>query len=318
MRPREGRHVGVTTLALGWLDSSGQVEVEVEVGKRQAYQANSTEANRRPVSYQRLLFYLRLPSILWAIRRLFGPANNSSYHDLPAIFQSASYRRPKLRDISANLATTMWCPRHEFRLRFHGQRVVAQSRNRWLPKGKNITYGFVPASEIAASMAKVFRDSFTRWAQATGDLNLTETTYDDADIKVGFYKFGDGVMAVECGFSIIRLQPASNVTTGEIRLDATKFWALPSENDSLSWQQGILDLESALLPPMMVLQKAASMYMEGTLRMVLLYSRMKMESTISKPMAILNSCGVGAVCAEAGGEGGASWTEEQVDGCPST
>ncbi|TKY69788.1 Metalloendoproteinase 5-MMP [Spatholobus suberectus] len=145
--------------------------------------------------------------------------------------------------------------------------------NPWLPKGKNITYGFVPASEIAASMAKVFRDSFTRWARATGDLNLTETTYDDADIKVGFYKFGDGVMAVECGFSIIRLQPASNVTTGEIRLDATKFWALPSENDSLSWQQGILDSE---------------------------------KFAISKLMATLNSGGAGTMGVEVGGGGGAS------------
>ncbi|TKY69789.1 Metalloendoproteinase 5-MMP [Spatholobus suberectus] len=113
---------------------------------------------------------------------------------------------------------------------------------RWFP-GRNLTYAFLLASKIPASMTTVFREAFARWAQATGVLNLTETTYDDADIKVGFYNFGSGVMDVEWGDSIVRLQPGSNVTTGEIRLDATKFWALPSENYSLSWQQGVLDLE---------------------------------------------------------------------------
>ncbi|RDX68044.1 Metalloendoproteinase 5-MMP, partial [Mucuna pruriens] len=93
------------------------------------------------------------------------------------------------------------------------------------------------------------QDSFTRWTQATGVLNLTETKlYDDADIKVGFYNFTFLDIDVEVlGASIITLQPDSNVTTGYILLDGTKFWLLPSENDSLSWEDGVLDLESAAM-----------------------------------------------------------------------
>ncbi|XP_028182511.1 metalloendoproteinase 2-MMP-like [Glycine soja] len=68
-------------------------------------------------------------------------------------------------------------------------------------------------------MKKVFRDSFKRWAQATtGVLRLTETTYDNADIKVG------GHTPQRCHFR-----------------------SLPSEKESLSWENGVLDLESAAM-----------------------------------------------------------------------
>ncbi|RZC23128.1 hypothetical protein D0Y65_002804, partial [Glycine soja] len=38
----------------------------------------------------------------------------------------------------------------------------------------------------------------------------------------------------------------SNVTTGDIRLKGA-IWSLPSENESLSWEDGVLDLESAAM-----------------------------------------------------------------------
>ncbi|RDX71244.1 Metalloendoproteinase 5-MMP, partial [Mucuna pruriens] len=122
-----------------------------------------------------------------------------------------------------------------------------KARNQWFPTGKNLTYGFLPDSQIPANMTEVLTDAFTRWAEATGVLNLTETIYDDADIKVGFYIFDDGVDDAVLGGSIIRLEPDSNMKTGEIRLDATLYWALPIENDSLSWEDGVLDLESAAM-----------------------------------------------------------------------
>ncbi|KAK7307186.1 hypothetical protein VNO77_40016 [Canavalia gladiata] len=118
----------------------------------------------------------------------------------------------------------------------------------WLPKEKrNITYGFLPVSEIPENVTKVFKDSFTRWAEATKVLNLTEARYDDADIKIGFYIFNDSVGDEVFGGSIIRLQPEYNKKTGEIRLDATKYWALPVENQSLSWEESVLDLESVAM-----------------------------------------------------------------------
>ncbi|KAK7407294.1 hypothetical protein VNO78_09091 [Psophocarpus tetragonolobus] len=121
---------------------------------------------------------------------------------------------------------------------------------RWFPKGKNITYGFLPESQLPANATKVFRDSFTRWARATGVLNLKEaTTYNNADIKIGFYNFTFLEIDKEVyGFSVISLDRNSDKKTGEILLDGSKYWLLPSENYSLlSWEDGILDLESAAM-----------------------------------------------------------------------
>ena len=36
-------------------------------------------------------------------------------------------------------------------------------------------------------MMKGFNDSFRRWSDAIRVLNFTETTYADANIKIGFY-----------------------------------------------------------------------------------------------------------------------------------
>lgn len=74
-------------------------------------------------------------------------------------------------------------------------------------------------------------------------LNLTEMNYNSADLKVGFYNLDEGVEDVVWGESIIRLN-ASNVVSGEIRLDATKDWKLPGEKGE---NGTALDLESAAM-----------------------------------------------------------------------
>jgi len=110
---------------------------------------------------------------------------------------------------------------------------------------RNLTYGFLPESEVPDNFTKVFRDAFTRWANATGHLNFTETTYDDADIQVGFYNFTEADDGENLfGVSLIREKPPSNVTTAVIGLNGDMFWALPSENGSLSWEDNVLDLET--------------------------------------------------------------------------
>ncbi|KAG2376842.1 Threonine dehydratase [Vigna angularis] len=70
---------------------------------------------------------------------------------------------------------------------------------------------------------------------------------DDADIKIGFYILNDVVDADVYGLSFIREEPPSNVKTAEIRLNGNISWALPSENNSLSWENDVLDLESVTM-----------------------------------------------------------------------
>ncbi|WVZ11270.1 hypothetical protein V8G54_015800 [Vigna mungo] len=118
--------------------------------------------------------------------------------------------------------------------------------NQWFDK-INLTYGFLPTSNIPANATKVFGQAFTRWANATGRLILTQTNYTDADIKVGFYVLDDVFDADVFGVSFIREESPSNVKTAEIRLNGNMSWALPSENNSLSWENDVLDLESVAM-----------------------------------------------------------------------
>ncbi|KAG5050651.1 metalloendoproteinase 5-MMP-like [Glycine soja] len=116
--------------------------------------------------------------------------------------------------------------------------------HRWFPN-RNLTYGFLPENQIPDNMTKVFRDSFARWAQASGTLSLTETTYDNADIQVGFYNFTNSRIEVYGG-SLIFLQPDSS-KKGVVLLNGNMGWLLPSENATLSKDDGVLDLETAAM-----------------------------------------------------------------------
>jgi len=123
--------------------------------------------------------------------------------------------------------------------------------NKWFPKEKEyLTYAFAPQSEIPLDMTNVFRNAFTQWSQTTRVLNFNETTsYDDADIKIGFYNininYGDRVDDVVVGDTFIKHD--SNVNSGLIRLDASKYWMLPTDNYMWSWKNGEFDLETAAM-----------------------------------------------------------------------
>lgn len=79
-------------------------------------------------------------------------------------------------------------------------------------------------------------------------LNFTETTtYDEADIKIGLYIYNDGVEDVVIWGFFINKQLSSNVMSGVISLEASKYWVLPTDNYTWSWQDGEIDLETAVM-----------------------------------------------------------------------
>ncbi|XP_047159685.1 metalloendoproteinase 5-MMP-like [Vigna umbellata] len=137
-------------------------------------------------------------------------------------------------------------PDMNFTYNFIGNVSWPKAGNQWFQK-INLTYGFLPTNRITANATEVFGQAFTRWANATGRLNLTQTNYDDADIKVGFYNLDDVINANVYGVSFIREEPPSNVKTAEMRLNGKRLWALPSQNGSLSWENDVLDLESVTM-----------------------------------------------------------------------
>jgi peptidoglycan hydrolase-like protein with peptidoglycan-binding domain len=123
--------------------------------------------------------------------------------------------------------------------------------NKWFPKGtKTLTFGFHPESKISIYMINVFRNALTRWSKTTEVLNFKETTsYNNADIKIGFYNinYDDEVNDVVVGDTFISLQLGSNVKSGLLRLDATKFWVLPTDAYAWSWELRQFDLETAAM-----------------------------------------------------------------------
>ncbi|XP_047159689.1 metalloendoproteinase 2-MMP-like [Vigna umbellata] len=150
-----------------------------------------------------------------------------------------------LNDETLQLISLPRCAVPDMNFTYNFPEAWPKAGNQWFQK-INLTYGFLPTN-IPANATKAFGQAFTRWANATGRLNLTQTNYDDADIKVGFYNFNDVVDAYVFGVSFIREEPPFNVKTAEIRLNGNIYWALPSENNSLSWENDVLDLESVTM-----------------------------------------------------------------------
>ena len=111
----------------------------------------------------------------------------------------------------------------------------------WLQGKKNLTYGFKRRS--LPNVTAVFTDAFSRWSEATG-MNFTETTYDDADIKIGFFDF-DPRWNMGVGDSFIN--SAGNGSFGRIRLDDWWYWVPPNKNSDIDWKNGVLDLGSAAM-----------------------------------------------------------------------
>ena len=124
--------------------------------------------------------------------------------------------------------------------------LVVPNGKQWLKEKKNITYGFLPESEIPTNAKVVIQDAFNRLSKATA-MNFTEASFSAADIKIGIYFFDDLFNDTMYGDVVLELEGPDNVHVGAIRLDAGMYWVLPSVNDSFTWPTGAVDLETVVM-----------------------------------------------------------------------
>ncbi|MED6154881.1 hypothetical protein PIB30_000383 [Stylosanthes scabra] len=107
---------------------------------------------------------------------------------------------------------------------------------------KILTYGFDPRYNLQPEITNVFKDSFQRWSDAIGILNFTQTTFNDANIKIVFMDLSDNeTIGDEFGAALY-----DGSAFGIMVMDSSKTWVLPNVT-RLSWEEGEIDLESVVM-----------------------------------------------------------------------
>ncbi|KAI4314265.1 hypothetical protein L6164_027192 [Bauhinia variegata] len=128
--------------------------------------------------------------------------------------------------------------------RFHtvSHYTFFEGRPRW-PEGKQeLTYAFWPGNQLTDQVKSVFATAFDRWAEVI-TLTFTETTsYNTADIKIGFFAGDhgdgdpfDGVLGT--------LAHAFSPTNGRLHLDGEENWVVSGDVTQSSLSSSV-DLES--------------------------------------------------------------------------
>ncbi|MED6126236.1 hypothetical protein PIB30_076358 [Stylosanthes scabra] len=110
---------------------------------------------------------------------------------------------------------------------------------------KILSYGFDPRYNLQSEITNVFKDSFQRWSEAIGILNFTQTTFNDANIKIVFVDLSDNNETIGDEFGAA-LYNGSGSGSGIMVMDSSKTWVLPNVT-RLSWEEGEVDLESVVM-----------------------------------------------------------------------
>ncbi|KAL6576002.1 hypothetical protein OROHE_000473 [Orobanche hederae] len=123
-------------------------------------------------------------------------------------------------------------------------------KGKWFPnETKLLTYAFVEINQLPDDVKKVFRDGFARWSSEIVTLNFTEATiYDAADIKIGFYEFGESLQDVGAAGGTLIMRDDDRRIVGDIRLDGGMYWVRlqpnnnSDNNGTWSWEMGDVEL----------------------------------------------------------------------------
>ncbi|PIN21284.1 Interstitial collagenase [Handroanthus impetiginosus] len=116
------------------------------------------------------------------------------------------------------------------------------NRPRWPPGRTQLTYAFLPDNQLSDNVRSVFSRAFERWSEVT-PLNFTETTsFDRADIRIGFFT-GDHGDGEPFDGVLGTLAHAFSPPAGRFHLDGDENWVI--DGDFLnSSPASAVDLES--------------------------------------------------------------------------
>lgn len=116
---------------------------------------------------------------------------------------------------------------------------------RWPDGTQTLTYSFLPANNLSDDVKNVFATAFDRWSEVT-TLSFTEaTSYETADITIGFYS-GDHGDGEPFDGVLGTLAHAFSPTNGRFHLDAAENWVVSGDVTKSSLSTAV-DLESVAI-----------------------------------------------------------------------
>ncbi|OVA16246.1 Peptidase M10 [Macleaya cordata] len=115
-------------------------------------------------------------------------------------------------------------------------------RPRWTPSNRQLTYAFLPANQLTATVKSVFSRAFDRWSAVT-PLTFKETdSFYGADITIGFFA-GDHGDGEPFDGVLGTLAHAFSPPNGRFHLDGDENWVAEGDVSTSSLSSAV-DLES--------------------------------------------------------------------------
>ncbi|KAL6983600.1 hypothetical protein U1Q18_016982 [Sarracenia purpurea var. burkii] len=114
---------------------------------------------------------------------------------------------------------------------------------RWPANKQDLTYAFLPANQLSDSVKTVFSSAFARWS-AVIPMSFTETSsYNGADIRIGFFS-GDHGDGEPFDGVLGTLAHAFSPPSGRLHLDSDENWVVGGDVNWAATVVSAVDLES--------------------------------------------------------------------------
>lgn len=116
------------------------------------------------------------------------------------------------------------------------------NRPRWPPEKSQLTYAFLPGNELTDVVKGVFARAFERWSEVTPLTFVEAASYNQADLRIGFYR-GDHGDGEPFDGVLGTLAHAFSPPTGRLHFDGEESWVIDGDFINASPVSAV-DLES--------------------------------------------------------------------------